>query len=147
MMATTPDGGRADDSDADGQQSEVERLLSERVAGQDPLTSRERRVLQLRFGLDDGRTRTFEEVGREFNVTSELIRQIEEKALRKLRQGGSIAHPCPWQPPIGTTDEVCSEGHPMVIRFQRNGRFLACSLFPEHKELRPIAGAGPSVPA
>ncbi len=49
------------------------------------LTLRERRVLQLRFGLEDGRTRTLEEVGREFNVTRERIRQIEAKALRKLR--------------------------------------------------------------
>jgi DNA topoisomerase-1 len=45
------------------------------------------------------------------------------------------------------TDEVCSEGHPMVIRLGRNGRFLACSLFPEHKESRPIPGEEPEVPA
>ncbi len=50
------------------------------------LTDRERKVLQLRFGLDDGRSRTLEEVGREFHVTRERIRQIEAKALRKLRQ-------------------------------------------------------------
>ena len=49
------------------------------------LTPRERRVLELRFGLEDGRSRTLEEVGREFNVTRERIRQIEAKALRKLR--------------------------------------------------------------
>ena len=49
------------------------------------LTEREERVLRLRFGLDDGRTRTLEEVGREFDVTRERIRQIEAKALRKLR--------------------------------------------------------------
>ena len=49
------------------------------------LNPRERRVLQLRFGLDDGRSRTLEEVGREFGVTRERIRQIEAKALRKLR--------------------------------------------------------------
>jgi len=49
------------------------------------LGDRERRVLELRFGLDDGRTRTLEEVGREFGVTRERIRQIEAKALRKLR--------------------------------------------------------------
>jgi RNA polymerase primary sigma factor len=49
------------------------------------LSGRERRVLQLRFGLDDGRSRTLEEVGKEFGVTRERIRQIEAKALRKLR--------------------------------------------------------------
>ncbi|MFC1980900.1 RNA polymerase sigma factor RpoD [Chloroflexota bacterium] len=49
------------------------------------LTPREQRVLQLRFGLEDGRSRTLEEVGREFHVTRERIRQIEAKALRKLR--------------------------------------------------------------
>lgn len=49
------------------------------------LTPREKKVLQLRFGLEDGRNRTLEEVGKEFNVTRERIRQIEAKALRKLR--------------------------------------------------------------
>ncbi|NLK02384.1 MAG: RNA polymerase sigma factor RpoD [Clostridiaceae bacterium] len=49
------------------------------------LTPREEKVLRLRFGLDDGRQRTLEEVGREFNVTRERIRQIEAKALRKMR--------------------------------------------------------------
>ena len=51
----------------------------------DTLTPREEKVLRLRFGLDDGKARTLEEVGREFNVTRERIRQIEAKALRKLR--------------------------------------------------------------
>ena len=51
----------------------------------DTLTEREQKVLKLRFGLEDGRPRTLEEVGREFNVTRERIRQIEAKALRKLR--------------------------------------------------------------
>ena len=61
-------------------------LLKEQVAGVlGALTDREQRVLQLRFGLEDGRGRTLEEVGREFNVTRERIRQIEAKALRKLR--------------------------------------------------------------
>jgi RNA polymerase primary sigma factor len=61
-------------------------LLKEQVEGVlDSLTTRERRVLQLRFGLEDGRSRTLEEVGRDFNVTRERIRQIEAKALRKLR--------------------------------------------------------------
>jgi len=49
------------------------------------LTPREAKVLALRFGLEDGRSRTLEEVGREFSVTRERIRQIEAKALRKLR--------------------------------------------------------------
>ena len=49
------------------------------------LTPREEKVLRLRFGLDDGKTRTLEDVGKEFNVTRERIRQIEAKALRKLR--------------------------------------------------------------
>lgn len=61
-------------------------LLKEQVEDVlDSLTDRERKVLQLRFGLDDGRSRTLEEVGREFHVTRERIRQIEAKALRKLR--------------------------------------------------------------
>ena len=49
------------------------------------LTEREQKVLRLRFGLDDGRARTLEEVGKEFDVTRERLRQIEAKALRKLR--------------------------------------------------------------
>jgi len=49
------------------------------------LTPRESRVIRLRFGLDDGRSRTLEEVGAEFGVTRERIRQIEAKAIRKLR--------------------------------------------------------------
>lgn len=57
---------------------QVEQVLNQ-------LTERERRVLQLRFGLEDGHSRTLEEVGREFGVTRERIRQIEVKALRKLR--------------------------------------------------------------
>ena len=61
----------------------------------DTLTPREEKVLRLRFGLDDGRARTLEEVGKEFNVTRERIRQIEAKALRKLR------HPKPQQEAAG----------------------------------------------
>ena len=49
------------------------------------LTPREEKFLKLRFGIEDGRSRTLEEVGKEFNVTRERIRQIEAKALRKLR--------------------------------------------------------------
>ena len=59
-------------------QDQISKLL-------DTLTEREQRVLILRFGLQDGRSRTLEEVGKEFNVTRERIRQIEAKALRKLR--------------------------------------------------------------
>jgi len=61
-------------------------LLKEQIdAVLSSLSPREQRVLQLRFGLEDGRSRTLEEVGKEFNVTRERIRQIEAKALRKLR--------------------------------------------------------------
>ena len=61
-------------------------MLKEQLIGVlDTLTPREEKVLRLRYGLDDGRPRTLEEVGREFNVTRERIRQIEAKALRKLR--------------------------------------------------------------
>lgn len=61
-------------------------MLKEQLLGVlDTLTPREEKVLRLRYGLDDGRTRTLEEVGKEFNVTRERIRQIEAKALRKLR--------------------------------------------------------------
>ncbi|MGI5893633.1 MAG: RNA polymerase sigma factor RpoD [Candidatus Merdivicinus sp.] len=61
-------------------------LLKEQLSGVlGTLTPREEKVLRLRFGLEDGRSRTLEEVGKEFNVTRERIRQIEAKALRKLR--------------------------------------------------------------
>ncbi len=61
-------------------------MLKEQLIGVlDTLTPREEKVLRLRYGIDDGRPRTLEEVGKEFNVTRERIRQIEAKALRKLR--------------------------------------------------------------
>ena len=64
----------------------TQQLLREQVdAVLDLLNGRERRVLELRFGLSDGRTRTLEEVGNEFGVTRERVRQIEAIALRKLR--------------------------------------------------------------
>ena len=66
----------------------------------DTLTPREKRVLELRYGLEDGRPRTLEEVGKEFNVTRERIRQIEAKALRKLRhprRSGAIREWNTWK--------------------------------------------------
>jgi RNA polymerase primary sigma factor len=75
------DRGSLAPTDATAQQ-----LLKEQIDKVlDELTEREKRVLQLRFGLGDGHARTLEEVGREFNVTRERIRQIEGKAIRKLR--------------------------------------------------------------
>jgi len=80
-------GDFIEDQDA---QSPVESAAYESLKTQlgdvlDTLTEREENVLRLRFGLDDGRTRTLEEVGQVFGVTRERIRQIEAKALRKLR--------------------------------------------------------------
>jgi RNA polymerase primary sigma factor len=76
-----PDNNTQAPSDAASYQ-----LLKEQVDDVlDSISQRERRVLQLRFGLEDGRSRTLEEVGREFGVTRERIRQIEAKALRKMR--------------------------------------------------------------
>ncbi|MBM4450213.1 MAG: RNA polymerase sigma factor RpoD [Chloroflexi bacterium] len=68
----------ADEASRELLKAQLNKVLSE-------LTDRERRVIMLRFGLEDGRARTLEEVGKEFNVTRERIRQIEAKALRKLR--------------------------------------------------------------
>ncbi|MGZ6328844.1 MAG: type I DNA topoisomerase [Candidatus Limnocylindrales bacterium] len=62
-----------------------------------------------------------------------LRRRVEEKR-RELRRRDFTTEP---------SDEVCSEGHPMVIRLGRNGRFLACSLYPEHQETRPLPGEEP----
>ena len=75
------DEGSAAPADAVSQTMLKEQL----TAVLNSLTPREEKVLRLRYGLDDGRPRTLEEVGREFNVTRERIRQIEAKALRKLR--------------------------------------------------------------
>ncbi len=74
-----------DDAPAPAEAAAFTMLREQLVDVLDTLTPREEKVLRLRFGLDDGRVRTLEEVGREFNVTRERIRQIEAKALRKLR--------------------------------------------------------------
>lgn len=91
----TPVGGEDDSKMADFIEDEsaqspedgtAQKLLREQLlAVLDTLTPREQKVIRLRYGLDDSHSRTLEEVGREFNVTRERIRQIEAKALRKLR--------------------------------------------------------------
>ncbi|MTI66012.1 MAG: RNA polymerase sigma factor RpoD [Firmicutes bacterium] len=74
-----------DDAQAPSEAATFTLLKEQLVDVLDTLTPREQKVLRLRFGLDDGRARTLEEVGKEFDVTRERIRQIEAKALRKLR--------------------------------------------------------------
>ena len=74
-----------DDVPAPAEAAAFSMLKEQLVEVLDTLTEREQNVLKLRFGLDDGRARTLEEVGRKFDVTRERIRQIEAKALRKLR--------------------------------------------------------------
>ncbi|KNF09332.1 RNA polymerase sigma factor SigA [Gottschalkia purinilytica] len=74
-----------DDAQAPAEAATFTLLKEQLVDVLDTLTPREQKVLRLRFGLDDGRARTLEEVGKEFDVTRERIRQIEAKALRKLR--------------------------------------------------------------
>ncbi len=74
-----------DDAQAPAEAATFTLLREQLVDVLDTLTDREQKVLRLRFGLDDGRARTLEEVGKEFDVTRERIRQIEAKALRKLR--------------------------------------------------------------
>ena len=74
-----------DDAPAPAEAAAFTLLKEQLIDVLDTLTTREEKVLRLRFGLDDGRARTLEEVGKEFNVTRERIRQIEAKALRKLR--------------------------------------------------------------
>ena len=76
-----PDEGASEPSEA----ASFTLLKEQLVEVLSTLTPREEKVLKLRFGIEDGRTRTLEEVGKEFNVTRERIRQIEAKALRKLR--------------------------------------------------------------
>jgi len=65
------------------------------------------------------------------------LRALVEEKRKELRRRDLTTEP---------TDEVCTQGHPMVIRLGRNGRFLACSLYPEHKESRPIPGEEPDLP-
>ena len=72
-------------ADAKNIYEQLEELKEQLNEVLDTLTEREQKVLRLRFGMNDGRARTLEEVGREFDVTRERIRQIEAKALRKLR--------------------------------------------------------------
>ena len=74
-----------DDAPAPAESAAFTLLKEQLIDVLDTLTPREEKVLRLRFGLDDGRARTLEEVGKEFSVTRERIRQIEAKALRKLR--------------------------------------------------------------
>jgi RNA polymerase primary sigma factor len=74
-----------DDAPAPADAVAVALLKEQLVEVLNTLTPREAKVLRLRYGLDDGKARTLEEVGKEFNVTRERIRQIEAKALRKLR--------------------------------------------------------------
>jgi RNA polymerase primary sigma factor len=74
-----------DDAPAPAEEASYALLKEQLMEVLNTLTEREEKVLRLRFGLDDGRARTLEEVGKEFNVTRERIRQIEAKALRKLR--------------------------------------------------------------
>ena len=74
-----------DDVPAPAEAAAFSMLKEQLVEVLDTLTEREQKVLKLRFGLEDGRSRTLEEVGKEFDVTRERIRQIEAKALRKLR--------------------------------------------------------------
>ena len=82
-MNETPSGTQ--DAPAPAEAVAVTLLKEQLMDVLNSLTPREAKVLRLRYGLDDGKARTLEEVGKEFNVTRERIRQIEAKALRKLR--------------------------------------------------------------
>lgn len=76
-----------DEDAASPEDSAANQLLKEQVQEiLDVLTEREQKILKMRFGLDDGKSHTLEEVGQEFSVTRERIRQIEAKALAKLRK-------------------------------------------------------------
>jgi RNA polymerase sigma factor, sigma-70 family len=76
-----------DEDTASPEESATGQLLKEQVKDMlDALTEREQKILKLRFGLEDGKSHTLEEVGQEFSVTRERIRQIEAKALAKLRK-------------------------------------------------------------
>ena len=76
-----------DEDTASPEESAAGQLLKEQVKGLlGSLTEREQKILKLRFGLEDGKSHTLEEVGQEFSVTRERIRQIEAKALAKLRK-------------------------------------------------------------
>ena len=81
----TPDFIPDEDVPAPAEAAAFSMLKEQLVEVLDTLTEREQKVLKLRFGLEDGRARTREEVGKTFDVTRERIRQIEAKALRKLR--------------------------------------------------------------
>ena len=96
------------------------------------------------------------------DFTARMEEELDEVARGRARVGAAAARvlrpaqgarrreaPRAAPPRLTTeaTDEVCSEGHPMVIRLGRNGRFLACSLYPEHKETRPLPGEEPELPA
>ena len=70
--------------------TEIDMLKEQLMSVLETLTPREQKVIRLRYGLDDAHPRTLEEVGREFSVTRERIRQIEAKALRKLRQPSKL---------------------------------------------------------
>ena len=80
-----------DESALSPQDIAMQNMLKEQLMGVlETLTPREQKVIRLRYGLDDAHPRTLEEVGREFSVTRERIRQIEAKALRKLRHPSKL---------------------------------------------------------
>ena len=80
------------DNDTPTEYADNQSLKDQLYASMKILSDREQRVLRLRYGLDDNKPRTLEEVGREFGVTRERIRQIEAKAIRKLRNSARAEH-------------------------------------------------------